>query len=223
MRFPFWSYLLWAGNVALQSAVLFQLIRRRSLQRLWALHAMIGLTLATDALCVALLILHRPMAYGWFYWTAQNAEIILRGFLAVQILAHVLRRHIARVIAVGLYAAAWATWAIVSHFRPDTLEMLRVSSAGNFLALGLATAAIVIPSGNWPRGWTAVSFGIFAASASELTIALMQKNAELAHLQVFQIAWQLAPIAGLLLFYCAARDGEQEAPKAREMADGAAG
>lgn len=209
MRFPFWSLALWIINGGLEVAILRTAIRRRSLPGLGTFQLLIGVTVLSDVVAAALLLaVPAGRIYGWCYWTAQAMEILLRSMLALQILAHVLQPHLRKIVTVAAYFLLWFGVALYQHFRPDTFAMLKVSSAGNFIALALITAAIVIPSGDWPRGWSAVSFGLFTAAMLDLSLALFARNTGFSHFFAFQVAYQFAPIPGLLLFYFAARDGD---------------
>lgn len=207
MRFPWWSYVLWAINFGMESAILLTAIRRRTLPRLHFLRVLIGFTILADVVRFGLDAGRASGdAYAWAYWIAQAVEMVLRSLLAIQILAGVLRAHIPQVIMAGAYSALWLGWIFWQHFRGDPVSLLTVAIAANFITAALATAAIVIPSGDWPRGWSAVVFGLFISAILEMVLALLQRQYDLLGFQLLQVVWALSPLPGLGLWLSAAKE-----------------
>jgi hypothetical protein len=219
--FPWSSYLLWAVNSCLQAVILWNLIRRRTLPLLWTLRAVLAVALITDAACLFALVaggMHSKV-YWWTFWTAQGAEMLLRAGLAFQILTSVMRPYLRELVTAGVFASAWLAYLLVRFIPLASMpDMLTIAAAGNLIGSLLVATSIVIPSPDeeWPRGWSAVAFGLFGTTALELLISQVHRHYVGEYYALFALLGACAPIPGLLLWYFAARDGK--APKARGTA-----
>lgn len=214
--FPLISYLLWLCGALFELVILLRIIRRRSLPGLPTLPALLAVTLATDVLCFVV-----PVRWYWrTFWTSQGLELFLSAAIAVQILVRVLSRHLSSIKTTSAFFALWLAWLLWSFARGNELPgMLASLSAGYFIAVLLAGAALMIPSENWPPNYAAVAFGLFIPAAAGMVLTMIQQHYGTEHFQVFRVIAQLIPFTGYAFWWSAAGISARNSPQENRQAE----
>lgn len=208
-HFPFWSYVGWALNAALEAWVIYIWWRNRKRFRLTVLFPVFVIfLLATDVICfIALQFFPGTFAYWHSYWWSQVGETALRALLAIQILSDALFEYRVRILLWSMYLA-FCLMAIFALGLPIgmTRVMLRMVIISDLLSAIVLGIAVCWPSIWWhdAKGYSALSFGLLFSMCSDIMLFLVRFKTGLAYLSYIRAALPVAGIVMLVLFVMAA-------------------
>jgi hypothetical protein len=208
-HFPFWSYLGWALNAALEVWIIHIWWRNRKRFRLTVLFPVFVIfLLVSDVICfIALQVFPGTFAYWHSYWWSQVGETALRALLAIQILSDALFEIRIRILLWSMYFA-FCVMAIFALGLPIgmTRVMLRMIIISDLLAAVVLVIAVCWPSLWWhdAKGYSILSFGLLFSMCSDIALFLVRFKTGLAYLSYVRAVLPLAGIVTLVLFVVAA-------------------